>query len=189
MNEHAASSAERANAYATLASLLLNPPDDAELKQAYLERLLVPCSPAYVPLSEQCVRGAVEDDGRWTFGPVDGVHSRHVLRCYERAGFDYRRLCGHEPLVRSLRPDSLAAECAFVAFLLEHAEHASDEEASAGRIAYAEAFLREHMGKWVCDAAHACAQACPDDLVTYIVKTCAERVCADVADIPCAGKR
>lgn len=167
-------SPECAHVYAAFAFHLLNPPDDAELAQAFFDRVAVSCSPAYVPLAEQCVRDARFADGRWSFGGMDGRHARHVAQCYEKTGFDYRQLQGCEPLARSLRPDSLATECAFMAFLL------SECSAHDGRFAYADAFLLKHLATWVDRAALICAET-GDDLVTRLVAECAAFVAEDAA--------
>lgn len=179
MTQSVTTSIERASAYAAFASLLLSPPQNGEDERAFFNRLIVPCSSAYVPLSEQCIRTATCIEGYWTFGAVDGTHRRHVLRCYRHAGFDHRRLCGFEPIVGSLRPDALAAECAFMAFLLAGTAKASDAEAAGGRIDYANAFLREHLNAWVADAARACASVHPDDHVARIVTACASFASSD----------
>lgn len=170
MEEQRAHANERAAAYAAFASLLTSPPD-GEQAQTFFDRIAVPCSAIYVPLFEQCICDAVHDSGRWTFGPLDGGQTRHVVRCYERAGFDYRRLGGYEPIVRSLRPDALAAECAFMAFLLT-------ESANADRIAYADAFLLAHLAPWTGKAAHICEEA-GDDWVSSLVADCAAFVTKD----------
>ena len=89
---------------------------DEALRQRYSERFFVPTSPLYVPLSECSVRGAAEEEGRVRYAPVSGAQADHVLKCYRAVGFDYRALAGFGPAVGSLRPDSLAAELAFMAF-------------------------------------------------------------------------
>ena len=91
---------------------------DEALRQRYSERFFVPTGPLYVPLSECSVRGAAEEEGRVRYAPVSGAQADHVLRCYRAVGFDYRALAGFGPAVGSLRPDSLAAELAFMAFWL-----------------------------------------------------------------------
>ena len=166
---------QRAHTYSTFAFHLLNPPDNTELAQVFFDRITVPCSRTYVPLSEQCVRDATRACGRWSFGAVDGKHARHVASCYEKAGFDHRRLQGYEPLVRSLRADSLAAECAFLAFLF------SGEAPDDGRVAYADSFLQAHLATWVDKAALICLEK-GDDFIGHLVAECASYVSADAAD-------
>lgn len=180
MEHRHATRRDRAHAYASFAFRLLNPPNDRELKQAFFDRLVIASSPVFVPLSEQSMRDARYRDGHWKFGAVDGSITRHVMRCYEHAGFDHRQLRGAEPLVRSLRPDALAAECAFMAFLLA-GDDAAVEEATeeTGRGAYADAFLDAHLGLWACDAASACEASCSDDYLALIVRACADYVSAD----------
>ncbi|MRX82098.1 molecular chaperone TorD family protein [Eggerthella guodeyinii] len=172
---------ERANTYATFASGLLNPPGDPKQEQAFLERLLVSNSPTFVPLSEQCIREAHCAEGRWRFGTIDGRHRRHVMRCYDHVSFDFRRLHGYPVLVQSLRADSLATECAFMAFLLAGVETVEVDEPTDGRIAFADAFLNAHLGLWVNDAARACASAGSDDHVTRTVEACATFVSSELA--------
>lgn len=172
MGEQYGGTSERAGVYAAFASLLVNPPDDEVQAQAFFDRLAVPCATTYVPLSEQCIRDAVCNNERWTFGPMDGAQTRHVVRCYERAGFDFRQLQGYEPIARSLRPDALAVECAFMAFLLA-------EDADDGRVAYANAFLETHLARWVDKAARICAET-GEDPVSRLVADCAAFVAEDM---------
>lgn len=171
------SSNERAATYATFAYLLTNPPIDSAESPKFLERTAVPCSPGFVPLSEQCIRDARRSDGCWSFGATDGAHARHVARCYQRAGFDHRRLRGHDALVRSLRPDALAAECAFVAFLL------MDAKADAGRYAFANAFVQTHLGTWIEKASRICHDVDSEDALSRLVSDCAAFVTEDLRDI------
>ena len=104
---------------------------DEALRQRYSERFFVPTGPLYVPLSECSVRGAAEEEGRVRYAPVSGAQADHVLRCYRAVGFDYRALAGFGPAVGSLRPDSLAAELAFMAFLARAAAEAAGEDPAA----------------------------------------------------------
>ena len=128
---------------------------DEALRQRYSERFFVPTSPLYVPLSECSVRGAAEEEGRVRYAPVSGAQADHVLKCYRAVGFDYRALAGFGPAVGSLRPDSLAAELAFMAFLARAAAEAAGEDPAASERAseLLRQFAREHANAWLPRAA------------------------------------
>ncbi len=88
-----------------------------ELMQRYYDRFFVPSSACYIPLRENNLVRSYKDGSRIEYGPNEGPLSDHVIRCYNAVGFDYRALRGFAPARDSLRADSLASECAFVAFL------------------------------------------------------------------------
>ncbi|RNL41937.1 hypothetical protein DMP06_00550 [Slackia equolifaciens] len=194
----------RAGAYASLAAFLVTLPtkemmddlrrlacavcgdgcvcdfsDVGDAIQVFHDRTSVTCSARFVPLSEQCVYRAECTKGEsWTYGPVTGSRSSHVLACYRKAGFGFKGIQGFEPVVRSLRPDSLAAECAFMAYLLNRAACCSQSAESDEQ--FADAFLREHLSSWVGRAADMSEQT-GNDYYAFIVRLCASFVRADVS--------
>ncbi|MDN4470060.1 molecular chaperone TorD family protein [Gordonibacter sp. RACS_AR68] len=150
---------------------------DEALRQRYSERFFVPTGPLYVPLSECSVRGAAEEEGRVRYAPVSGARADHVLRCYRAVGFDYRALAGFGPAVGSLRPDSLAAELAFMAFLARAAAEAAGEDPAASERAseLLRQFAREHANAWLPRAARLLA-AGADDLYARTAALAADAV-------------
>ncbi|MCI2241203.1 molecular chaperone TorD family protein [Adlercreutzia faecimuris] len=138
---------------------------DADLAQRFDDRLLVAVSPWYVPLTESCVRGAWQEDGRWRYGTVDGPEAIHVQRCYQAVGFDHRALPGDEVTVAALAPDALGAELAFTAFLLRSAAELEerDPEGAAHALGLARQFVHAHLGAWA-DTAAECLAWRGDDL-------------------------
>ena len=139
--------------------------------------MFVTTSPHYVPLIESSVANRIEADGRVSYGAVSSSKSDHVIRCYKTAGFDYTGMRGYEIAVKSLHPDSMASELAFMAFLAE----AAVEELEAGKGADGGAcagerllcdFARRHT-RWFADAARLMA-ATDDDLYARVAALAAE---------------
>ena len=90
---------------------------DDDLKQRYYDRLFVTSTPYYVPLIESSVaRGAEDEDGVMRYASTQSDLTDHVLRCYHTVEFDFQALSGYDLAVKSLHPDSLASELAFLAF-------------------------------------------------------------------------
>ncbi len=150
---------------------------DGALRQRYYDRMFVTTSPHYVPLIESSVANRIEADGRVSYGAVSSSKSDHVIRCYKTAGFDYTGMRGYEIAVKSLHPDSMASELAFMAFLAE----AAVEELEAGKGADGGAcagerllcdFARRHT-RWFADAARLMA-ATDDDLYARVAALAAE---------------
>lgn len=146
---------------------------DAALAQHYYDRFFVPTSPLYVPLCESSVRAADEREGRVTYAPATSSQADHVLKCYHAVGFDYRALEGFAPAVRALRPDSMACELAFMAFLARSAAAQADP-AVAGRAGeLLRQFAREHAAAWFGKAAR-CLGRSADDLYARTASLAAE---------------
>lgn len=140
---------------------------DSTLKQRYYDRLFVTSSRCYVPLIESCIaRGGMDESGAMRYASVESSRGDHALRCYETVGFDYRALAGYPLAVSSLRPDSLAAELAFLAFCTRR-EAESWEAGDADQAAHwnrlARQFACEHVQPWIGSAA-ACLAATEDDV-------------------------
>lgn len=135
-----------------------------ELEQRYYDRLFVSSHPAFVPLHEDCVRGGYEERGRFRFGKTDGRFCEHVLGCYRAVGFDYRLIEGFAPAISALKPDSLASELAFSAFLAQQALllEESDPPAACRAVTLLAEFSRDHSARWFFDAA-ACLERFEDD--------------------------
>lgn len=133
----------------------------ADLRQRYFDRFFVTTSPVYMPLSEQCVRKAQKIDEHWRFGQKLGSYTTHVAECYRIAAFDFRKLIGFEPAIQSLATDSLAAETAFIGYLLSKQ---LESNAAAGRQwnEFREKFIDEHLGQWVVKAAAIMASQADD---------------------------
>lgn len=146
-----------------------------ELEQRYYDRLFVTSSPAYVPLYEDCVRRAADDEGTVRYAALNGPSFDHVLRCYRAVGFDYRLIEGFDLAVKQLKPDSLASELAFMAWLggqaveLEHA----DPAAAARACQLLSQFCREHAGLWFGKAAD-CLAAYDRDFYAAVCELAAE---------------
>lgn len=172
---------------------------DAELRQRYYDRLFVSSSPYYVPLVESSITKRVSSAGRLIYGPMSSARGDHVLACYREVGFDYHALRGYDMATRALRPDSLAAELAFLAALARaaatRASGSVGEGAPARDVAEAPAgtdgtdgtataspstaaqrlladFLRRHTA-WFPDAA-ACLAAGDDDFYARLASLAAE---------------
>ncbi len=150
---------------------------DAALAQRYSDRFFVPTSPFYVPLVESSVRGAVEEGGRVTYAPATGARADHVLKCYRAVGFDYRAMEGFAPAVKSLKPDSMACELAFMAFLARAGADAAqaDPEAAKRAAELLRQFAHEHAAAWFGKAAR-CLRAAGDDFYARTAALAAEAV-------------
>lgn len=142
-------------ALALLADPSALPAFDEAAMERFLERSVISCSAGYVPLAEQALQRARQVGGAWRFASMTGAYSRQIAAIYAAFGFDYRKLCGQECITRSLRPDSLAAECAFMAALLQ------DSDCSRNQC-FADEFLRQHIGRWAEKASDVCAADEPD---------------------------
>ena len=125
---------------------------DDDLKQRYYDRLFVTSTPYYVPLIESSVaRGAEDEDG--------------VMRCYHTVEFDFQALSGYDLAVKSLHPDSLASELAFLAFCKKREAECweSSDEAQAEHWAQLAAqFSKQHASRWVGKAADCLARTDED---------------------------
>lgn len=153
----------------------------ADLRQRYYDRLFVPTSLVYVPLFEGSVRGAAEENGRMCYAATSSAQADHVLACYRAVGFDYRALAGYAPAVKALKPDSLSAECAFLAFLAEAAASTEGDAAAAQRASDLLAeFVHEHAIRWFAKAA-ACLAAGDGDLYARTAALAAEALEAVVS--------
>lgn len=134
-------------------------PDDA-LMQRYYDRFFVSSSAFHIAWEERAVWTAGIAGGRIEYGSPAVARNAHVLSCYREAGFDFRALCGYEIAVKSLKPDSLASELAFMAFLHDGAHRAleaNDVACAATNRRLALSFLSQHLSKWVPRAAEMAA--------------------------------
>jgi len=143
------------------------------LVQRYYDRLFVTDRPVFVPLSENCMRGFCMTDAGPQYGALEGSASDHVIACYHAVGFDWHRLSGFQSALDILRADSLASECAFVAFLKSQEACAETDEQVAHIADLADEFIARHLGEWARTAAH-CAARSDEDLYATL--------CAFVAD-------
>lgn len=131
---------------------------DEHLEQRFYDRLFVATSHWFVPLGESCIRGMHHDGTVRRFGPTADSRTDHVGACYRAAGFDFTALQGLDLAVRSLRPDSLAAELAFMAYL-SHREAAAPDAGTAEQCRQLGlTFLDQHLACWVGAAAQALAE-------------------------------
>lgn len=117
-----------------------------ELRDRYYGRFFVTSSPSFVALRENSLRTGSPTEGVFSYGPGEGRFSRHVAQCYAAVGFDYRTLHGFMPAVASLKADSLAAECAFYAYL-NNAQALEEEQGASGEhlAKLARAFATTHL--------------------------------------------
>lgn len=139
---------------------------DDDLKQRYYDRLFVTSTPYYVPLIESSVaRGAEDEDGVMRYASIQSDLTDHVLRCYHTVEFDFQALSGYDLAVKSLHPDSLASELAFLAFCKKREAECweSSDEAQAEHWAQLAAqFSKQHAGRWVGKAADCLARTDED---------------------------
>lgn len=146
-----------------------------DLTQRYYDRFFVSNTPVFVPLSENCMLTCCMTDDGPQYGSVEGIASDHVLRCYRAVGFDPARLQGFQPALQNARVDSLACECAFVAFL-KSKEAAADSEAEAQHLAQlADEFVGTHLGCWI-RTVSACASRSDDDFYAELCAFAADAV-------------
>lgn len=117
-----------------------------DLAQRYADRLIVPNSPFYCPITENSVAYHKEYG---SFGPVCGKRSDEVARVYEAAGFDHAALIDSSLSRTVIRVDSVPSECAFLAALLSSIAGESDESVRARRLEFAKRFYRLHFSQWV----------------------------------------
>lgn len=152
---------------------------DAALEQRYYDRFFVSAHPAYVPLCEDAVRGGYMDDDRFRYGSVCGKHYAHTLTCYKAVGFDFKRIEGFEPSVSMLKPDSMASELAFLAFLADSALAAEsrDSEVAQRSRELLVTFARDHASRWFGDAAE-CLERFDEDFYAGVCALAAESVAA-----------
>lgn len=152
---------------------------DAALEQRYYDRFFVSAHPAYVPLCEDAVRGGYMDDDRFRYGSVCGKHYAHTLTCYKAVGFDFRRIEGFEPSVSMLKPDSMASELAFLAFLADSALAAEgrDSEVAQRSRELLVTFARDHASRWFGDAVE-CLERFDEDFYAGVCALAAESVVA-----------
>lgn len=152
---------------------------DAALEQRYYDRFFVSAHLAYVPLCEDAVRGGYMDDDRFRYGSVCGKHYAHTLTCYKAVGFDFRRIEGFEPSVSMLKPDSMASELAFLAFLADSALAAEgrDSEVAQRSRELLVTFARDHASRWFGDAVE-CLERFDEDFYAGVCALAAESVAA-----------
>lgn len=127
------------------------------IRAQYVDRFIVPSAAAYVPLSENCIRTAAEQNGNLVFGQVDGPHREHVSRCYAAAGFVRPACLTHD--------DSFAAELYFMSYLAAVQADAQDEGVAENALLWQRRFLSDHLGIWAKKGAIALART-GDDFYT-----------------------
>lgn len=150
------------------------------LEQRYYDRFFVPAGGVFVPLSESRFFN-VDETADWiTYGPEANNGTDHVVACYQQAGFEYRALEGYGLAIQRLRPDSLASELAFLAYL--HAVSSVADSAGGLNVwdRFALQFLREHTG-WIATAAQVMART--DDLYARLCVLAADVCAADKAQL------
>lgn len=145
------------------------------LEQRYYDRFFVPTSSLFIPLDECRVASAEVERGRVSWGPAADRCSEHAARCYRLAAFDYRSLKGDALAIGRLRPDSLACEVAYLAFLERGSLQREDAPNTCDRFALA--FLSRHA-KWVTKAARIMERQ-GDDFYARLVRFAAEAAYAD----------
>lgn len=121
------------------------------LTQRYYDRFFVTPSAFHIAWEERAVWTAGIIDGRIEYGSPAIARSAHALSCYREAGFDFKALSGYEIAAKSLKPDSLASELAFMAFLHDGAARSLEKEDEASAKAnrhLALQFLDQHLLKW-----------------------------------------
>ena len=146
--------------------------DSGDLFQRYYDRFFVPVSSYYVPLVESCVARRRQTESGWELGSYDGPSADHVLRCYKTVGFDWRGLEGYTLAVQTAKPDSLAIEAAFVAFLKKAESQAETADCKSIGLLCDE-FVRLHPARWAGDAAMLMEQK-GDDFYARMVRLLAQ---------------
>lgn len=155
-------------------------PDDA-LRQRYYDRFFVALSAFHIAWEERTVWTANVANGRIEYGSPAVARNAHVLSCYREAGFDFRALSGYEIAVKSLKPDSLASEIAFMAFLHDgagRAFEAGDVASAAVNRRLALSFLTQHLSKWISRVAKMTALS-GDDFYARLVAFAARMIDVD----------
>ena len=129
------------------------------LEQRMYDRVIVPTSPFYVPLFENCIAVHVRDG---VYGPLGGVRCSEVAKCYKAAGFDYRSLAASPSIKAVVHADYIGCECAFLAFLKRCEAESADEAGRAHINDLARQFARSHAGLWFSPARDLMAEAGED---------------------------
>lgn len=146
---------------------------DEALKQRYYDRMFVTSTPCYVPLVESSIaRGGKDADGVMRYASTQSDLTDHVLLCYRTVGFDYQALSGYKLAVKSLHPDSLASELAFLAFCKKREAECwdeGDEDQASHWARLAAQFADQHARRWLPKAAE-CLAATDED---FYALTCA----------------
>lgn len=175
------------------------PPDGLALPalaRRFYDRFLVAPSPYYVSATESTMRDAACSKGTWQLAPGDGRHMTHVVCCYRAIGFDQRKLSGCEALVRTMRPDHIGVEAAFMAYALHReadadagaaaeAHEGADAEATVPGGSFADAFLAVHLCRWTAALARY-ASARGRDYYAGVLDAFAQWVELDAAGSPAA---
>lgn len=118
-------------------------------RQEYHDRFFVPSSARYTPLVESRIRRSkCLPSGLWSFDSAGGRYERQVEEKYRNAGFDCRRLSGYGPFLAMLKPDNVAAETAFMAFLRRDEHLSTDEAVVRARGCQAKDFLESNLCCW-----------------------------------------
>lgn len=148
-------------------------PGESDLTQRYYDRFFVPASSSYIPLVENSIRSCHEAPDGFAYGPLVGACSDHVLRCYKAVGFDEKKLQGYAAAIASLKPDSLASELAFIAYLKQAEAAADTAETTEHWAGLAQQFAREHLLGWLPQAV-VCMHASGEDFYTEVCAFAAE---------------
>lgn len=145
-----------------------------ELEQRYYDRFYVPTSPYFIPLVENSIREACSVGVHKRYGSTKGMFSREVLASYQALHFNYKALPGDEVAVRSLKPDSLASEIAFMSALADKATagDSPNPAASAAALRLLGLFAREHPQRWFWQAEND-MRAVDDDFYAFVVRIAA----------------
>ena len=101
---------------------------NATLTQRFYDRFFVTNSPFYIPLYESSIRGALPSDGRVRYASVQGPATEHVQNCDRAIGFNISTIEGFDLSIKSLKPDSMAAELWCMASLVEVATSTREEK-------------------------------------------------------------
>ena len=139
-----------------------------QLDEAFFNRTVVATSPLFVPLYEQAIRSAHKTDAGWAYSLASNRYTREVERFYCAAGFNPQRLGMAQDAPINMRSDSLAAELAFVAFLLDDTIRIEAELTPEDRRQMARDFLNAHPKSWVRKAAEIAASSAEDWYATAI---------------------
>lgn len=145
-----------------------------QLRQRFDDRFFVATSPFYVPLTESSVRDLRLVDAVPHYATVDGLYARQVVGCYQAVGFDYRCLKGFSLSVATLKPDSMACELSFMAFLASSAASCARAKPSASKRAYQllVQFAQQHAQAWFSQAA-CCLRMRDDDFYAQVAQVAA----------------
>ena len=156
-----------------------------DLEQRFYNSFLVSSSAYHIAWSESSVWNSGVVDGHIEYASPVPSRKAHAIACYEKAGFDYRKLTGYEIAVSTLSPDAFASELAFMSYLHDgaaRAAEAGDSSSAQANLHLAKQFLEQHLSRWASRLAEMAAVA-GDDFYARIAAFAAKVVALDLQQL------